>query len=57
MNVLVVSDHSSQADIAVAIKILKILKGRYDRMPRHWVDRRQDVMDEIHHWERGAELE
>lgn len=45
MNVLVVSDHSSQADIAVAIKILK---GRYDRMPRHWVDRRQDVMDEIH---------
>ena len=32
MNVLVVSDHSSRADIAVAIKILK---GRYDRMPRH----------------------
>ena len=39
-----VSAGSSRAEIAEAISALK---AKHDRMPRHWVDRRQVVMDEI----------
>lgn len=41
---IVITDHATRAEIAEAIAHLR---HKHDRMPKHWADRRAEVMDEI----------
>lgn len=44
MNLIRVDDHATRETIESAIAALR---AKRDRMPAHWVERRQEVADEI----------